>query len=109
MNVERQALDQRMLDEALEQVESTIDMDRDAGLVLVGDGCHRVVALSPRWVSSDTDVPPSSSPSTATIERARDGAPRRSTSTRRFSPAETPRAGMVGTIWLPVTIRAGAG
>ncbi len=40
MNVERQALDQRMLDEALEQVERTIDMDRDAGLVLVGDGWH---------------------------------------------------------------------
>jgi single-stranded-DNA-specific exonuclease len=40
MNVERQALDQRILDEALEQVERTIDMDRDAGLVLVGDGWH---------------------------------------------------------------------
>jgi single-stranded-DNA-specific exonuclease len=40
MNVERQALDQRMLDEALEQVERTADMERDAGLVLVGDGWH---------------------------------------------------------------------
>jgi single-stranded-DNA-specific exonuclease len=40
MNVERQALDQRILDEALEQVERTIDMDRDAGLVLTGDGWH---------------------------------------------------------------------
>jgi single-stranded-DNA-specific exonuclease len=40
MNVERQALDQRILDEALEQVEQTADMERDAGLVLVGDGWH---------------------------------------------------------------------
>jgi single-stranded-DNA-specific exonuclease len=40
MNVERQALDQRILDEALEQVERTIDMDRDAGLVLTGDSWH---------------------------------------------------------------------
>jgi len=39
-NVERQALDQRMLDEALEQVETTADPERDAGLVLVGDGWH---------------------------------------------------------------------
>ena len=40
MNVERQALDQRILDEALEQVERTADLDRDAGFVLVGDGWH---------------------------------------------------------------------
>jgi single-stranded-DNA-specific exonuclease len=40
LNVERQALDQRMLDEALEQVERTADPERDAGLVLVGDGWH---------------------------------------------------------------------
>jgi single-stranded-DNA-specific exonuclease len=40
MNVERQALDQRILDEALEQVERTADMERDAGFVLVGDGWH---------------------------------------------------------------------
>lgn len=40
LNVERQALDQRMLEEALEQVERTADPERDAGLVLVGDGWH---------------------------------------------------------------------
>jgi single-stranded-DNA-specific exonuclease len=40
MNVERQALDQRILDEALNQVEQTSDMNRNAGLVLVGDGWH---------------------------------------------------------------------
>jgi single-stranded-DNA-specific exonuclease len=40
LNVERQALDQRMLDEALEQVERTADPVRDAGFVLVGDGWH---------------------------------------------------------------------
>jgi single-stranded-DNA-specific exonuclease len=40
MNVERQALDQRILDEALDQVEQTADMDHHAGLVLVGDGWH---------------------------------------------------------------------
>ena len=40
LNVERQALDQRILDEALEQVERTVDPERDAGLVLVGDGWH---------------------------------------------------------------------
>src|SRR4051794_6456895 len=40
MNVERQALDQRILDEALEQVEQTADWERDAGFVLVGDGWH---------------------------------------------------------------------
>src|SRR5207237_2697621 len=40
LNIERQALDQRMLDEALEQVERTADLDRDAGFVLVGDGWH---------------------------------------------------------------------
>jgi single-stranded-DNA-specific exonuclease len=40
MNVERQALDQRILDEALQQVEQSADMERDAGLVLVGEGWH---------------------------------------------------------------------
>jgi len=40
LNVERQGLDQRMLDEALEQVERTADPERDAGLVLAGDGWH---------------------------------------------------------------------
>ncbi|MBA3444308.1 MAG: single-stranded-DNA-specific exonuclease RecJ [Gemmatimonadales bacterium] len=40
LNVERQALDQRILDEALEQVESTGDPERDAGFVLAGDGWH---------------------------------------------------------------------
>jgi single-stranded-DNA-specific exonuclease len=40
LNVERQALDQRILDEALEQVERTGDPERDAGFVLVGDGWH---------------------------------------------------------------------
>jgi len=40
LNVERQALDQRILDEALDQVERTADPERDAGFVLVGDGWH---------------------------------------------------------------------
>jgi single-stranded-DNA-specific exonuclease len=40
MNVERQALDQRILDEALEQVERTANLDHDASFVLVGDGWH---------------------------------------------------------------------
>ena len=40
MNVERQALDQRMLDEALCQVEQVADLERDSGFVLVGDGWH---------------------------------------------------------------------
>jgi single-stranded-DNA-specific exonuclease len=40
LNVERQALDQRMLDEALEQVEQTADLERDSGFVLVGEGWH---------------------------------------------------------------------
>ena len=40
MNVERQALDQRILDEALEQVERTGNPDRDAGFVLSGEGWH---------------------------------------------------------------------
>ena len=39
LNGERQALDQRMLDEALVQVEQG-DPDRDAGLVLTGEGWH---------------------------------------------------------------------
>jgi len=40
LNVERQALDQRMLDEALCQVEQFADLERDSGFVLVGDGWH---------------------------------------------------------------------
>jgi single-stranded-DNA-specific exonuclease len=40
MNVERQALDQRILDQALEQVERTGNPERDAGFVLTGDGWH---------------------------------------------------------------------
>src|SRR5918999_1059298 len=40
LNVERQALDQRILEEALDQVERTGDPDRDAGFVLTGDGWH---------------------------------------------------------------------
>jgi single-stranded-DNA-specific exonuclease len=40
LNTERQALDQRILDEALEQVERTANPDRDAGLVLAADGWH---------------------------------------------------------------------
>src|SRR5919107_3453380 len=40
LNVERQAMDQRMLDEALEQVERSADLERDAGFVLAGDGWH---------------------------------------------------------------------
>ena len=40
LNVERQALDQRILDEALEQVERTGNPERDASFVLAGDGWH---------------------------------------------------------------------
>jgi single-stranded-DNA-specific exonuclease len=40
MNVERQALDQRILDEALEQVEQTANLERDASFVLSGEGWH---------------------------------------------------------------------
>jgi single-stranded-DNA-specific exonuclease len=40
LNVERQALDQRILDEALEQVERTGDPERDASFVLAGEGWH---------------------------------------------------------------------
>jgi len=40
LNVERQALDQRMLDEALTQVEHTTDPERDASFVLTGEGWH---------------------------------------------------------------------
>jgi len=40
LNTERQALDQRILDEALEQVERSADLERDAGFVLAGDGWH---------------------------------------------------------------------
>ena len=40
LNGERQALDQRMLDDALEQVERDADPERDAGLVLAGEGWH---------------------------------------------------------------------
>jgi single-stranded-DNA-specific exonuclease len=40
LNVERQALDHRILEEALAQVEQAGDPERDAGLVLAGDGWH---------------------------------------------------------------------
>lgn len=40
LNVERQALDQRILDEALGQVERTADPERDAGFVIAGEGWH---------------------------------------------------------------------
>ena len=40
LNTERQALDQRILEEALSQVERSADLDRDAGFVLAGDGWH---------------------------------------------------------------------
>lgn len=40
LNVERQGLDHRMLDEALAQVEQAGDPDRDAGFVLSSEGWH---------------------------------------------------------------------
>ncbi len=40
MNIERQALDQRILDEALEQVERDADLGRDASFVLSAEGWH---------------------------------------------------------------------
>jgi single-stranded-DNA-specific exonuclease len=40
LNVERQSLDHRMLEEALAQVEQAGDPERDAGLVLAGDTWH---------------------------------------------------------------------
>jgi single-stranded-DNA-specific exonuclease len=40
LNVERQSLDQRMLEEALAQVEQAGDPERDASFVLVGEGWH---------------------------------------------------------------------
>ena len=40
LNVERQSLDQRILEEALSQVERTWDPERDAGFVIAGDGWH---------------------------------------------------------------------
>ncbi|HET9725603.1 MAG TPA: single-stranded-DNA-specific exonuclease RecJ [Gemmatimonadales bacterium] len=40
LNVERQSLDHRMLDEALVQVEQVCDPERDAGFVLAGEGWH---------------------------------------------------------------------
>jgi single-stranded-DNA-specific exonuclease len=40
LNVERQSLDQRILEEALEQVEQSGDPERDAGFVIAGDGWH---------------------------------------------------------------------
>jgi single-stranded-DNA-specific exonuclease len=40
LNVERQAIDHRILDEAVAQVEQACDPDRDAGFVLAGDGWH---------------------------------------------------------------------
>ncbi|MGH7499495.1 MAG: single-stranded-DNA-specific exonuclease RecJ [Gemmatimonadales bacterium] len=40
LNVERQALDQRILDEALAQLEQESDLERDAGFILAGDNWH---------------------------------------------------------------------
>ncbi|HUF36040.1 MAG TPA: single-stranded-DNA-specific exonuclease RecJ, partial [Gemmatimonadales bacterium] len=40
LNVERQGLDQRMLDQALSQVEHGADLERDASFVLSGEGWH---------------------------------------------------------------------
>jgi len=40
LNTQRQALDQRMLDEALEQVEREADPERDVGLVLASEAWH---------------------------------------------------------------------
>ncbi len=40
LNVERQALDQRILEEALEQVEQAGDPERHAAFVIAGDGWH---------------------------------------------------------------------
>jgi single-stranded-DNA-specific exonuclease len=40
LNVERQSLDHRMLDEALAQVEQVCDPERDAGFVLAAEGWH---------------------------------------------------------------------
>lgn len=40
MNTERQALDQRILDEAIRQVEEERDPDRDTALVLASEGWH---------------------------------------------------------------------
>jgi single-stranded-DNA-specific exonuclease len=40
LNTERQALDQRILDEALNQVEQIADLERDASFVLAAEGWH---------------------------------------------------------------------
>ncbi len=40
LNVERQALDQRILEEALAQLERDSDLERDAGFILAADGWH---------------------------------------------------------------------
>ena len=40
LNTERQELDQRILAQAIERVERTVDLDRTAGLVLASDGWH---------------------------------------------------------------------
>jgi single-stranded-DNA-specific exonuclease len=40
LNVERQALDQRILEEVLTQLEQEMDFDRDAGFILAGDNWH---------------------------------------------------------------------
>jgi single-stranded-DNA-specific exonuclease len=40
LNQERQAMDQRILDEAVETVETEVDLDRDYGLVLAREGWH---------------------------------------------------------------------
>lgn len=40
LNTQRQALDQEILDQAVEMVETAIDLEHDHGLVLAGDGWH---------------------------------------------------------------------
>jgi single-stranded-DNA-specific exonuclease len=40
LNIERQALDQRILDEALNRLEQEIDLEHNASFVLVGDDWH---------------------------------------------------------------------
>lgn len=40
LNVERQALDQRILEQAIDHIEHTMDLDRTAGLVLASDEWH---------------------------------------------------------------------
>jgi 16S rRNA (guanine(966)-N(2))-methyltransferase RsmD len=82
LNVERQSLDRRILDEALAQVEEAGDPERDVGFVLTGDSWHPgVVGI----VASR----PSSSLSTATSAKDRVAASPASICTRRWCPAPT--------------------